>query len=397
MPSRPSRRILVTTADIPWRDDTGKRMRSQLLCDVASSFGVLEVLALAAPGQLVVPADVNRRWPGATVRCPPVTKVSMPRGLARVALRRWPGRVAIQDWSGVAESLTGRSFDLAIFGSLDHYLALAPTLPDTPCLVDMDDVESAKSDSLRRSAGGRELPPSTRVKERVERAMWARLERLLVASSAVAIVASDLDRHRLGDAHAMVVPNYYPDVERIDPLPQTENVALVGNFRYPPNVDAAGFAAREVLAQLRQLRPAARLRIIGHGSHELDSSVRTSPGVDVVGSVESVPAALHSCTVSLSPVRFGGGTRIKILEAFACGIPVVATGVGVEGIDAVAGRDLLVADTAAGLAAACDQLLGDHVLALRLADSARLVFERHYSRANSVASLEAAVGVALGQ
>jgi glycosyltransferase involved in cell wall biosynthesis len=82
--------------------------------------------------------------------------------------------------------------------------------------------------------------------------------------------------------------------------------------------------------------------------------------------------------VSVVPIRFGGGTRIKILEAFAHGVPVVSTTVGCEGLDVIDGRHLLVADRPAELAVACCRLLTDEDVRKRISAEARALWEQRY-------------------
>jgi glycosyltransferase involved in cell wall biosynthesis len=100
--------------------------------------------------------------------------------------------------------------------------------------------------------------------------------------------------------------------------------------------------------------------------------------VTVVGEVPDVLPELAAADVAVVPVRFGGGTRIKILEAFAYGVPVVSTTVGCEGLDVVDGEHLLVADTPDSFAAACARILADAELRARLTENARARWaERH--------------------
>jgi glycosyltransferase involved in cell wall biosynthesis len=104
----------------------------------------------------------------------------------------------------------------------------------------------------------------------------------------------------------------------------------------------------------------------------------------MVGEVRDLEAELRAAIVSVVPVRFGGGTRIKILEAFAHGLPVVSTTVGCEGLEVVDRTHLLIADRAEEFAAACCALLEQEGLRRSIGGQARLLWERRY-RWNAVA------------
>lgn len=152
------------------------------------------------------------------------------------------------------------------------------------------------------------------------------------------------------------------------------NVVFVGNFAHPPNVDGAIFLVREVLPQLG--RP-VRVRIIGHGVTSDLAALAHPEAVDVVGAVPDVRPFLADAAVVVAPVRFGTGMRGKVLEALAMGRPVVTTSVGAEGLGAVAGRHVEIADGAAAFAAAVRRVLEDEGLARRLGQAGRdLVTER---------------------
>ena len=158
------------------------------------------------------------------------------------------------------------------------------------------------------------------------------------------------------------------------------NLLFAGTLGYAPNGDAAEFFCHEVLPRLRALAgPPARVAIVG--SNPGPSVLRLSqiPEVTVAGNVPSMAPYYAAADVAVVPVRAGGGTRIKVLEAFAYRVPVVATAVGVEGLDAEAGLHLLVADGADEFATACARLLRDPALALALAERAHALLAPRYA------------------
>ena len=131
------------------------------------------------------------------------------------------------------------------------------------------------------------------------------------------------------------------------------SLLFFGRLDYFPNVDALHFLKASMLEELRRQLPGFRLRIVGAGN--LDA-IRTLfadvPEADVVGFVDSLDGELHRADAVIVPLRTGGGTRLKILEAMAAGCPIVSTTIGAEGIDARDGHELLLRDEPQAFAAA---------------------------------------------
>ena len=121
-----------------------------------------------------------------------------------------------------------------------------------------------------------------------------------------------------------------------------------------------------------------KLRVTGRTAGVDLGGVADCAGVEFTGYVEDIRTVLSRSAVCVVPLREGGGSRLKILEAMAAGVPVVSTSVGVEGIEAESGRHLLVADTPSDLADAVERVLSDHELASRLSREARDLVERRY-------------------
>ena len=212
----------------------------------------------------------------------------------------------------------------------------------------------------------------------VDEGRWRRLEREIATSGAAVVVCSELDRDRLGRPNVWVVPNGYeraaqsPAPTDLGPARPTGPVLiLVGLLTYEPNRDAAAFFATQILPHVRRHRPEAQFHVVGRYDSEADLDPwRGLPGVKVLGEVADVPTQLAAADIAVVPIRFGGGTRIKILEAFAHRLPVVSTTVGCEGLGVVDGEHLLVADDPVAFAAACVRLTEDAALRARLVAAA---------------------------
>lgn len=146
---------------------------------------------------------------------------------------------------------------------------------------------------------------------------------------------------------------------------------FVGNFQHLPNLDAIDFLLADIWPRVRERVPGAELTVVGVAPPERVLDADGTDGVRAVGEVPEVMPYLRCHRVMIAPIRAGSGTRLKILEAMACGLPVVSTALGAEGIDVEPGRHLLVAEDAAGLAAETARLLADPTLAGELAEAAR--------------------------
>jgi glycosyltransferase involved in cell wall biosynthesis len=150
----------------------------------------------------------------------------------------------------------------------------------------------------------------------------------------------------------------------------------IGAMSWSPNVSAVQFLAQHVIPEVRSRVPDTRLRIVGRDPAPEVLALRGLPGVEVMGSVPDVIPYLREAHVLAVPLAAGGGTRLKILEAFAAGLPVVSTPVGCEGLPVVDGEHLVTAERAR-FAEAVLHLLADPTRGKRLAAAAReLVRER---------------------
>ena len=127
---------------------------------------------------------------------------------------------------------------------------------------------------------------------------------------------------------------------------RTGGLLFVGSLDYHPNVEGLKFFTRDVWPLLRQRRGSLRLRIVGSRPVAEVRAMGEIDGVDLVGTVDKVEPYYAEAAVALVPLFSGGGTRLKVLEAFAAGVPVVSTALGMEGIAAQPGLHYLAAETA---------------------------------------------------
>jgi glycosyltransferase involved in cell wall biosynthesis len=203
------------------------------------------------------------------------------------------------------------------------------------------------------------------------------------------VVCSEVDRARIGP-HAAVIPNCYrsPAVPagRAHVPGAPLRIGFVGLLDYQPNFDAVRWFATAVLPRIREQEPGATFEVIGQASPGVQS-LSQLPGVHLHGFVEDLELALAELTVVVAPIRFGGGTRFKILEGFAHHLPVVSTTVGAEGIEAVDGEHLLVRDDPAAFARAVLDLHRDKARREKLVTAAAGLHAERYAWERGVAAV----------
>jgi glycosyltransferase involved in cell wall biosynthesis len=182
---------------------------------------------------------------------------------------------------------------------------------------------------------------------------FERFERWAYSAATAAIAVSRDDAHLMrtefGATRVSVVDNgvdvsYFRanrDVER-DPA----RMLFMGSLDWRPNQDAAALLLSEILPAVRAADPRARAVLVGRRPPAwLRDRVEMTPGAELHADVPDVRPFLARCGFLIVPLRIGGGSRLKILEALAAGTPVVSTRVGAEGLDLAPGRDLLIADS----------------------------------------------------
>lgn len=164
-------------------------------------------------------------------------------------------------------------------------------------------------------------------------------------------------------------------------------VAMVGNFHHPPNVDGLQWLLNDIWPLVRAAVPNAELRVAGPECPAPTAELKAQ-GVNMVGFVDDIDAYFDNAAVSLGPYRFGGGIKIKVIEALARGCPVVATTVGAEGLNVVDGEHIAIATQASTFAAAIVQILQNPALAAQRGAAGRAHVSKQFSFQGKTASLK---------
>ena len=165
-------------------------------------------------------------------------------------------------------------------------------------------------------------------------------------------------------------------------------IVFTGTMDFRPNVDAVLWFARRVWPLIRAVVPDVHFTIVGQRPHRRLNALRQDSSITLTGWVEDVRPFIADAAVYVAPLRMGGGTRLKLLEAMALGKPVVATSLGAEGYPITDGHELVLADAPAEFARAVVTLLQSPGRCSELGKTARAFVERRYDWRVIVPALE---------
>jgi len=254
------------------------------------------------------------------------------------------------------------------------------------------DEHNIEYDLTRRTAQA----PGSVARKLYSAANWRKLrseERRAWQSFDGVVLTSDRDAELLREdvplTKTVVVPNGV-DIEAFRPsgMPRDPATLLfLGAINYYPNTDGILDFLDNTWPLIRAARPDTRLQIVGMDPPESVLSHR-SENVEVTGFVEDPLPYLARASVVVVPLRIGGGTRFKVVEAMSMGKAIVSTSLGAEGIDVAHETHALLCDDAQSFAAAVLRVLGDPALNDRLGHAARQLAEERYGWRAAVAKLE---------
>ena len=341
----------------------------------------------------------NASGPAMRSYCQEVTFVRNPHvagGWGRRALqaRSWLSRrsyqrhlFAVPAFQAALDHVLGsRRFDVIFvcLPYLAHY-RLRRSPPGTRAPAVVIDSHDIGYDLARQVAMSR-APLGQRVHARFN---WPKLAREELAAYNTAdgvCVCSVADQKRLAadapSATTVVIPNA-ADVEHLqprrnDPAPDGRTVLFFGLLATVPNVDGVRYFLREIWPLITAARPDARFVVIGADPAPAILA-HAGPGVTILGPVDDLRPHLSAAAVVVVPLRLGSGTRLKILEAWAMARPVVSTSLGAEGLGAVPGRHLLIADDPREFASSVLRVLGGPGFAGELGRAGRALVTERYS------------------
>lgn len=381
-------RIAFVSARVPYPLHTGGRIRTyHLLKAAADVHDVTLITAVEGAEEVASLAVLRDVLPGVhaqVVRIPRRNAVG-PR-LRRAA--RSPFDPLPFAWTGfrdhrfirnVAAVLERGAFDLVHCDHVQVAHALPPS--GTPRLLDAHNVEhvvlSRLADNERR--------PWRRALMRWQARKTRRIETTTYASFDHCIAVSGIDRARIEALaprlRVSVVPNGV-DVKAFaaNPvIPDRNLIVFVGSMDWAPNVEGVAWFVRRVLPAIRRRRPATAFLVVGRRPAPRLMRALGSARVRFTGTVDDVRPFLEAAGVVVVPLLSGGGTRLKILEAWAMGKAVVSTRIGAEGLPVVQAVNAMLADGAEVFAQRVVQLLDNELAAARLGSEGRKLVEEEFS------------------
>lgn len=267
----------------------------------------------------------------------------------------------------VSRMTAARQYDLVIASEIDM-VPYALQVSGVPLML--EELELGVPVERASTAG------SATARLRQELTLWklGRYVNDFLPRFAACTVASDGERAYLSS----MAPGYSGVVEVIPngvdlpkgPLPPVERepdlLVYSGSVTYSANLDAVCYFANEILPLIRRNRPNARLLVTGRTDGVVLDCIVDRSAVSFSGYVEDVALLIRRAQVVVVPLRIGGGTRLKVLEALALGVPVVSTSKGVEGLDLLPNGGFVVANTPQEFAQQVTRLLSDDSLRLNL-------------------------------
>ncbi len=263
---------------------------------------------------------------------------------------------------------------------------------EQPVVLDAFNRESA---ILRRMAAV-SANPVKRLFYRIQMRKMDEFERKIVGRAMAVFAVSALEQRYFSCLNCRVfcVPNGVDEI-RARVQPEEPRLLFTGLLRYPPNRDGVTFLVRNIWPLVCRAFPGAVLEIVGRDPGRGLLRYR-SPQIQFYSGVDDLTPFLERARVLVVPLRAAGGTRLKILQAFGAGIPVVSTSIGAEGLDVEDDRHLLLRDDAASFADAVVRVLRGGGVAERLAENAARLVERRYLWKNIVQACASAYASTTG-
>lgn len=382
-PARP--RVLFVGSGPLWRPEAGYLVRQRVFLEAFERFADVTLALFGLEDE-----SIPEGWAEKVVVLPTPAR----RGGSRLG-RLWADmtsstpRTARSRDVGASRAAVGAlspdAFD-GVFAYRVDFAGWAGVLGRPGLVLDIDDPEALR---VRRQFEATGEAIDGRTRRDLDKLLA--YEQSAVSSAAAAFVCQQGDRDALGVPGVGVVANV---VVRPAAPPQrhagSKALVFIGNLSAgarTPNGDGLLWFVQEVLPKVLEQEPDARLRVAGKLHPDVSARLDGRAGVEVLGFVDDLGAVIDSSAASVVPIRYGTGTRIKVLDAMARACPVVSTAMGCDGIASGARSGVVVADEPVGFASACVRMLRDPEECRRVGLAGYALVGREYDRAALVASL----------
>jgi polysaccharide biosynthesis protein PslH len=397
-------RALMIAPAMPAEEGNGLAMRQGLFLEGLSQTADVDLVVLPVAGRVAGPSPLVERLGVRTAIIPCsrpdthfalLTQLKDPQArvdaFARYGRPQLSAALSVPVLQDLQSATAGRSYDFVHVGRAYLAPAAQPWIGSGAALsLDLDEDDCETSNSVACLYAHRRC---------AEAAAWAKAEAVAYDRLIAEVtpwfdriwISSALDRNSLKSRHALiepvVVPNAAPNLKSRARRDNDATLIFVGSFGYVPNVDAVQWFTLTAWPSLRARVPGLRFIVVGRDPPAEILALQGRPGVTVTGAVADLTAIYARASLALVPLRAGGGTRIKLLEALSQGVAVVATQTGAAGLPVAQSCCGWIADGAERFAAACRAALGDAAERRRRGARGRALVHRHYSRSRVLAGL----------
>jgi glycosyltransferase involved in cell wall biosynthesis len=394
------RGAFVVANRLPFPLDDGWKVRT---------FHITRAIARLAPTLLAVggsypaatlAATATALGSGASILTFPLENRYRFADLARGALFARPAQYwrcqSAEGHREVARMIGADGFDLGVAVTTFMWPYLQALAPSARRVVDTHNVDSVVLERYAGTMGRTPRAVYAKLTARKMRALecdtYAGADEVWVCSQ----TEQELGRSLAPSARIAVVPNGV-DLRALSPAgmpaPVPDRLVFVGRMDYFPNLDGLRYFTQEILPLIRRQRPGVTLEVAGQGIGAAARALAdASPGVTLLGGVDDIRPVVSRASAVIAPLRSGGGTRLKILEALALARPVISTRIGAEGLDLAPEQEILLADSPADFAARVVEVLASPERARVLGEAGRRAVEGEYDWDTIGAELRARIG-----
>lgn len=388
-------RLLWVLPYLPWPLSSGGKTRQyHLLRGLAARGHRITLLA-----QSKTPLDAAARaalepWLEGLVVLPR-RPVRHPLTLAAVAFARCPMLASINGFAPAARSafatLLEKPWDVV---QLEHSYGCQPYLDllesrRLPWILTEHNLESALGGATYDRLSG-----WLKGFARYDQGRYRRWERQVMSAASRVVAVTPDDARRLQPFTEGQVPVVVNAVDtqffaRVRPDAASQRLLFIGNYEYPPNLDAVEWLVAEIMPRLWRTHPQARLRIGGYAMPARWARDFPDPRLEWSGYLPDLRDAQSCCALFIAPLRQGGGSKLKVLEALAAGLPVVSTAQGASGLALQNNQDVLLAEEAVSLAQAAADLFEAPASASKMGEAGRAYVRAHHDWQTAASQLEA--------
>lgn len=368
-------KILFLTPQSPYPPRQGTTIRNYNLIRLLAQEHTIDLFTFLAPGEKIEAGNRLFSLCHRVVTAPQPVRSLVRRAVDTFAAARPDMGLRLESqsaYAALAALLQEERYDLIQIEGIEmaaYGLAAVAAQPDAHLVFDDHNAEYLLQKRSALVDLGKPLRWPAALYSLIQWQKLQRYEQSICRRADAVVAVSEPDRSVLvqlvPDGMIDVVPNGIDLAEFSLAQPaapqqkQPPTLVFTGKMDYRPNVDAILWFAQDVLPLIHAQKPDVILQVVGMNPHPRLAGVGGLPGVEITGAVEDVRPYIASAAIYVVPLRVGGGTRFKVLEALASGKPLVSTALGVEGLGLQDGRELLIGDTPQAFAGAVLRLLDD--------------------------------------